>query len=239
MGCAPSIPRETSPSSGGSSTLSHMDETGGQPRPRPWQAQPSADAIAAFIDAVGRLNAHGDFIVRALTDQLRAERPIADQDALTPQEVGYLIQSKAFTPESFEATSIEVARGGLLASVASTLLTSVLQTVSASEAAAFLHMDEESLFAAADRGELYMVDVAQSRRFPSWQFSLSSPGKLLPHLTEIIDIVKDKGWMSVSALMATPQSTMVTDGQHSPVEWFSRGGDVEALARIIEGQKWR
>lgn len=195
--------------------------------------------IAAFTDAVTRLNADGDFIVQALTDQLRAERPVADKESLTPQEVDYLIRSKTFTPESFKATSIDVARGGLLASVASTLLTSVLQTISAPAAAAFLHMDEDSLFAAADRGELYMVEVAQSRRFPSWQFSLSSPGKLLPHLTEIIDIVKDKGWMSVSALMATPQSTMVTDGQHSPVEWFRRGGDVQALARIIEGQKWR
>ena len=234
-----STPREAYPSGKASSMLPLMDETDGQPRPRPWQAQPSTDVIAAFTVAVTRLNADGHFIVRALTDQLLAERPIADQEELTPQEISYLIWSKAFTPESLEKTSTLVARGGLVVSAASTLLTSVLQTMSASAAAAFLNMDEESLFAAADRGELYMVDVAQSRRFPSWQFSLSSPGKLLPHLTEIIDIVKDKGWMSVSALMATPQSTMVTDGQHSPVEWFRRGGDVEALARIIEGQKWR
>ncbi len=233
------MPREPSPSGEGSSTLSHMDETDGQPRPRPWQAQPSTDVIAAFTDAVARLNADGDFIVRALTDQLLAERPIADQEELTPQEISYLTRSKAFTPESFEKTSTRVARGGLLASEASTLLTGVLQTMSASAAAAFLSMDEDSLFAAADRGELYAVDVAHSRRFPSWQFSLSSPGKILPHLTEIIDIVKDKGWVSVSALMATPQSIMVTDGHQSPVEWFRRGGDAETLARIIEAQKWR
>ncbi len=69
--------------------------------------------------------------------------------------------------------------------------------------------------------------------------AVGSPGKLLPYRTEIVDIVKDKGWISVSALMATQQSTMVTEGKHSPVEWFRRGGDVDALARIIEGQKWR
>lgn len=216
-----------------------MDETAGQPRTRPWRAPPSTDAIAAFTDAVARLNADGDYIVRALTDQLLAERPITDQEELTPQELSYLIRSKVFTPETYEETSTRVARGGILAGSASTLLTSVLQTLSASTAAAFLNMDEDSLFAAADRGELYAVDVAQSRRFPSWQFSLSSPGKILPHLTEIIDIVKDKSWVSVSALMATPQSTMVAEGQHSPVEWFRRGGDVGALAQIIEAQKWR
>lgn len=38
-------------------------------------------------------------------------------------------------------------------------------------------------------------------------------------MTEIIDIMGDKGGVSGSALVATTQLTMASEGQHNLVEW--------------------
>lgn len=103
--------------------------------------------------------------------------------------------------------------------------------MSASEASAFLNLDEASFVGAADRGELYAL---KCRPVEAGSVAAVQPvlaGKLLPHVTEIIDIMEDKGGVSGSTLMATTQSMMVSEGQHNLVEWFKRGGDVVALAR--------
>lgn len=204
-----------------------------------WQAEPSAVSMAALADAIARLNADGDYVASVLTGALLAQRPVSDDEDPTPQEAGYLVSSGATTPEDFQETSSRVARGSLPAVAASTLLTSLHQSMSAESAALFLHLDEASLNRAVENGELYAVDVAGHRRFPSWQFSLSSPGKLLPHLAEIIALLRERNWISVSGLMATPQTAMVAEGRQTPVEWFRSGGGIEALERIVEGQKWR
>lgn len=204
-----------------------------------WQATPSAESMATLADAIARLNADGDYVARVLTGALVAQRPVDDKEDLTQQEAEYLVGSGAFTPEKFRDTSIRVARGSLPAGAATALLTSLHQSMSAESAALFLHIDEAALNQAVEDGELYAVDVSGHRRFPSWQFSLSSPGKLLPHLAEIIALLRDKNWISVSGLMATPQAAMVAEGRQTPVEWFRNGGGIEALERIVEGQKWR
>ena len=62
---------------------------------------------------------------------------------------------------------------------------------------------------------------------------------MLPHLKEIIALLKGKDWISVSGLMSTPQSTMVAHGKQTPVEWFRSGGDLDALEQTLQAQKWR
>lgn len=195
--------------------------------------------MATLADAIARLNADGDYIARVLTGALVAQRPVADEEDLTPQEAEYLVSSGAFTPKEFQDTSIRVARGSLPAGAVTALLASLHQSMSAESAALFLHIDEAALNQAVEDGELYAVDIAGHKRFPSWQFSLSSPGKRLPHLAEIIPLVREQNWISVSGLMATPQTAMVAERCQTPVEWFRSGGGIEALERIVEGQKWR
>ncbi|WP_153302205.1 hypothetical protein [Microbacterium foliorum] len=203
------------------------------------KARPSEDVIQALADAITRLNGDGDFIARALTESLLSERPIEGEEAMSPQEINFLIRSETFTAEEFEELSLRVARGDLPARATSTLLASLNQSMSADDAAAFLDLTPTELRDFVSEGRLYAVNLEGHQRFPSWQFSLSSPGKVLPHLKEIIALLKGKDWISVSGLMSTPQSTMVAHGKQTPVEWFRSGGDLDALEQTLQAQKWR
>lgn len=209
--------------------------TPGQPR----QARPSDDAVDGLVDAITRLNADGDFLARAITDSLLAERPVSDESRLSTEEVDFLIRSGSFTAEKLQETSARLARGELQSNVVSTLLSSLNDSLSADDVEGFLELSATELDELIAAGGIYSVEVAGRRRFPSWQFSLSSQGKLLPHLAEIIGLVKDDHWISVSGMMHTPQANMVTRGRQTPVEWFRSGGGIEALRQIKEGQKWR
>lgn len=202
------------------------------------QARPSEDVVQALADAITRLNGDGDFIARALTESLLSERPIEDEEALSPQEINFLISSGTFTAEEFEELSLSVARGYLPARAASSLLASLNQSMSADDAAAFLDLTPTELRELVSEGRLYAVNLASHQRFPSWQFSLSSPGKVLPHLKEIVALLEGQDWISVSGLMSTPQSTMVAHGEQTPVEWFRNGGDLDALEQILEAEEW-
>lgn len=192
-----------------------------------------------LADAITRVNGDGDFIARVLTESLLAERPISDEQALSHREMDYLVSSGAFTPEGLDETKTLVARGALPAKVATALLASVHQTISTQDAQAFLGLTPADLCELVEVGGLLAVEVAGQQRFPSWQFSLGSPGKLLPHLSEIIALVGDQNWRSIAALMATPQSSMASEGHHTPIEWFRRGGSVDALEQLLEVRSWR
>ncbi len=204
-----------------------------------FQPRPSADAMHALEDAISRLNADGDYIARVLTGSLLAARPLLDEPSLSPEEAEYLIASGDFTPEEFDDIATRVRRGELEADVANTLVANVHSSMSDDAVRGFLDLSDQELDDLVAAKRLYAVHIAGQRRFPSWQFSLSSPGKLLPHLTEIIALLVDKHWISASGLMSTPQSTMIVEGKHTPVEWFRAGGGIDALEEILEAQRWR
>lgn len=187
-----------------------------------------------LADAITRVNGDGDYIARVLTESLLAERPISNEPALSHREMDYLDASGAFTPDALDKTRTLVARGTLPAKVATALLSSVHKTLSSGDTQAFLGLTPEELDQTVKAGGLLAVEIAGQQRFPSWQFSLGSPGKLLPHLSEIVVLVADQDWRSIAALMATPQSAMVTEGQHTPIEWFKRGGNVDALEHLLD-----
>lgn len=203
------------------------------------QPRPSDDAMHALEDAITRLNGDGDYVARALTESLLAERPMMDEPSLSPEEAEFLITSGEFTPEEFDDIATRVRRGALPASAANTLVAGLHRSMSDDAVRGFLDLNDQELNDLVTAGRLYAVDVAGQRRFPWWQFSLSSPGKLLPHLTAIIALLGETHWISVSGLMSTPQSTMVVEGAHTPVEWFRTGGGIDALEEILEAQRWR
>lgn len=49
--------------------------------------------MRALEDAIARLNGDGNYIARALTESLLAERPIVDEPSLSPEEIDFLITS--------------------------------------------------------------------------------------------------------------------------------------------------
>jgi hypothetical protein len=195
--------------------------------------------MRALEDAIARLNGDGDYIARALTESLLVERPIVDEPSLSPEEIDFLISSGEFTAEEFDDIATRVRRGDLEAGAANALVAGLHRTMSDDDVRGFLDLDDKELNHLVTARRLYAVDVAGRRRFPSWQFSLSSPGKLLPHLTEIIALLAEEHWISASGLMSTPQSEMVMEGEHTPVEWFRAGGGIEALVEILETERWR
>jgi len=187
-----------------------------------------------LADAITRVNGDGDYIAHVMADSLLAERPICDEPSPSRREVDFLVSSGALTPEKLDETRTRVSRGELPAGAATALLANLHRTMSSRDAGAFLGLTLERLGELVDAGQLLAVEVGGQRRFPSWQFSLGSPGKLLPHLREIIALVADRNWRSVAALMATPQPSMVTEGQHTPTEWFRRGGSVEVFEQLLD-----
>lgn len=194
--------------------------------------------MLSLSEAIARLNGDGDYIARVLTESLLAERPISEEPELSAQEKDFLISSGEFTPEEFDEIALRVSQGFLPASVATSLLARLHQSMSADDVRGFLDASDEEVQELATTDNLFAVDIAGQQRFPSWQFSLSSPGKLLPHLREIIALVKEQDWQSVSALMSTPQDTMITHGQQTPIEWFRNGGTIDALEDLLEEEEW-
>lgn len=83
------------------------------------------------------------------------------------------------------------------------------------------------------------IGVSGRQRFPQWQFDVSLPGKLLPHLPEVIRVVSSR-WESrgVAAFMATPQADLVGDGRKTPVTWLRDGGDIRDVVEIVEDDDW-
>ncbi len=141
-------------------------------------------------------------MVRALTDQL-AERPIADQEELTPQEISYLVQSKTFTPETFEPTSTRVARG------ASRRLRRASSDEPASEHAGSrdVHLlEHERCFSLRGRRSRRIARgwclPVEAVSVVAVQSVLAGESRAAPERDH--RPFEDKGWVSVSALMAPP-----------------------------------
>lgn len=187
-----------------------------------------------LANAITYVNGDGDYIAHVLANSLLAERPISDEPSPSRREVDFLVSSGAFTPEKLDETRTRVTRGELPAGAATALLASLHRTMSSHDAGAFLGLTPDDLDELVEAGGLLAVEVAGQRRFPTWQFSLASPGKLLPHLGEVIALVADQDWRSVAALMTTPQPSMVTEGQHTPTEWFRSGGTVDVFEQLLD-----
>lgn len=192
----------------------------------------------SLASAIARINGDGDYIARVLTESLLAERPNSDEPDLSPEEINFLISSGEFTPDEFEEVALQVSRGALPAGAATALLAGLHQSMSIDDVRGFLDISGEEVQRLVETNNLYAIEIAGQRRFPSWQFSNGSPGKILPHLREIIALVGQRDWLSVSGLMTTPQDTMISRGRQTPVEWSRRGGNVRALETLIEDEDW-
>ncbi|WP_130176564.1 hypothetical protein [Cryobacterium sp. SO1] len=196
------------------------------------------DALRQLGQAIDHIAGDSDYIVRSLTDMLLAMRP-ASRNGLSKQQERFLIESGTFTAEELDSTSSEVDRGSLQLGAAEAWLSNQLTSMSLEDVAGFLGWNEDEVRPAVTERRLYAIEISGRLRFPAWQFNFGYPNKLIPGLTEVIEVVSPRwDWQSVAGFMATPQSSLVAEGQKSPVDWLRDGGNVHDVIEIVEASDW-
>ena len=215
-------------------STSAYDSSDGQDGPPP----ALDDSLRQLGEAIDHVGGDAGFMTRALAEFLLAQRPVSTS-RLTRGQERFLIESGSFTAEELASTSKEVNKGSLQLAAAQAWLSNLLATMSLEDATGFLGWEEEAVRTAVSEGHLYAIDVSGRVRFPVWQFNVGHPNKLIPGLTEIIQVVTPRwDWHSVAGFMATPQSSLVAEGRKTPVAWLRDGGDVDAVRQIVESDDW-
>ncbi|MFJ3393660.1 hypothetical protein [Leifsonia aquatica] len=204
------------------------------PRKEPAASGVSEATVRELARAIARLNNDPEWFMEALLEFLYSVRPV-QPNRLTEAQKRYLIESGDFTAESLAETEADVDRGSLQLSVIQGWLTHLLDTSSLDETAGYLGMAEDQVIGLVEEGRLYATAVHGRLRFPHWQFDVSKPGKVLPHLPEVIQAVRpDWQSQSLAAFMATPQEDLVAEGRKTPTAWLRDGGDVQEVIDLIE-----
>jgi hypothetical protein len=200
----------------------------------------SREALNRLGDAIAQLGGDTSWILGSLTHAVLAMRPVAAGGSLTEAQKRYLVESGDFTREQLAEAAREVARGSLQLDGAEAFLSYLCDTLSLADTAAYLEWEEEAVRRAVAGGRVYAVEIAGRPRFPSWQFSVPHPNKLLPGLSKIIEVAATRwNWHSMTSLMFTPLSSLIATGRQTPAEWPFRGGSVDAVRSITELTDWR
>ena len=198
----------------------------------------SDDAVRRLAEAVARLSNDPAWFLRALEEVILAMTPMS-LERRTEQEESFLIESGRFTAEELAEAQTYVDRGSLQLTIAEGFLSNLRATLSLAEVTGYLDLDDEAVRTAVADGRLYAVEISGRLRFPAWQFNVGSPEKLIPGLTEVIEVVTPRwDWQSVAGFMATPQSALVAEGRKTPVAWLRDGGEVETVKQIVESADW-
>jgi len=156
--------------------------------------------------------------------------------SLSRAEITFLIESGAFTPAEFGATSAAVARGELADLERRTRQAALEATWSAKEVATHLRTDLQGVNQRRVNKGLFSIDVENERRYPAWQFTNNADQPVLPGIELLVAAFPhDMHPASILGFMSTPQDSARIDGlPTAPVEWLVRGGDPQVLKRILE-----
>ena len=214
------------------------DHAAGRSDPERESASISDEAVRRLAEAVARLSNDPDWFLQALTEAVLAMTPIS-MVKRTKQQDSFLVESGTFTAEELAEAQMYVDRGALQLSSAGVFLSNLLRTMSFHEATGYLDLDEEAVRTAVAEGRLYAIKISGQLRFPAWQFNVGSPEKLIPRLTELIEVVSSRwDWQSTAAFLATPQSSLVAEGRKTPIDWLRDGGDIQLIRNIVESNGW-
>jgi hypothetical protein len=188
--------------------------------------------------AIVGLNNDAEWFTSALAEFIESRRPISGE-RLTKQQRDYLIQSGDFTEQELLETEQQVDRGELQLSEIQSFLSPLLATMSLEGASGYLGLDEAQLRAEIAAGRLHAVEISDRLRFPTWQFSIGHAQRLIPGLQEILAAVpSDWSWISLAALMATPQQDLVGEDRMTPAEWLRHGFSSARVVALLESQVW-
>lgn len=197
--------------------------------------EPSDEGVRDFVDAVNALGADSRYVLSSLTEYTRTLSPVRPSE-LSDEQRTFLIESGEFTADGLAHTQARIARGSFQLDSLRWWLSEMHATMSVEEATGFLGCDEGELEAAVAEGRLYSVTIGGHRRFPMFQFSLRSPGKILPHFEALLPALRERwNWLSISRFFSTRQEDLVGEGRKTPTHWLEDGGDPQAVLDIVQG----
>lgn len=191
-----------------------------------------------FTESITALGIDVNYFVEALTEKLRSMRPVASEPSLVGAERRFLIESGTFSEPELERLEAEVSRGSLQLAETQAWMASLLDTLSLQESAWRLRMTDDEVRRAAQRGELLVVEIAGTMRFPRWQFDARQPDRLLPGLRALIDRTPNSPHLPLASFMNTPQQELIGFGPQTPVQWLQNGGSIEVVLDIFDDDEW-
>jgi hypothetical protein len=191
-------------------------------------------AVRRLAEAIERLGNDADYFMDALTEKLLSIEPLLKPEPDDDSDRAFLIASGSFSADEYDDARRSVARGSLQLRVVESWFSSLASTLSLQAIAGFLHWSEDEVTTAVADGRLHAVEISGRLRFPEWQLSLSSPGKLLPGLAEVIAAASsEQSWIVLAGLMGTPQEDLYGEGNKTPVAWLRDGGDVSRVTDVV------
>ncbi|MBD8612025.1 hypothetical protein IFT77_16155 [Frigoribacterium sp. CFBP 13729] len=194
----------------------------------------SDDAGRRLAQAIEGLGNDADYFLDALTEKLLSMEPLLKPEPDDDSDRAFLIASGSFSADEYDDARRSVARGSLQLRVVESWFSSLAGTLSLKAIAGFLHWSDDEVTTAVADGRLYAVEISGRLRFPEWQLSLSSPGKLLPGLTEVIAAASsEQSWIVLAGIMGTPQEDLYGEGNKTPVAWLRDGGDVRRVTNVV------
>jgi len=194
----------------------------------------SEDAVRRLAQAIERLGNDADYFTDALTEKLMSIEPLLKPEPDDDSDRAFLVAAGSFSAAEYDAARRSVARGSLQLRVVESWFSSLAGTLSLKAIAEFLHWSDDEVTTAVADGRLYAVKISGRLRFPEWQLSLSSPGKLLPGLAEVIAAASsEQSWIVLAGLMGTPQEDLYGEGNKTPVAWLRDGGDVRRVTDVV------
>ncbi len=192
--------------------------------------------LAGVLDGLG---VDADYFIAALTQKLRALRPVDASSTLVGPERRFLIRSGAFTESGLADLEAAVARGSLQLYEAQAWTFLLLDTLSFEEASRRLRLSERKLRRAVHEGDVLSFTVAGQLRFPRWQFDAASNGGLLRGLRDIVTVLPADAPEAWAALMHSPADELIGRGARTPLQWLRDGGEVaRVLALLEEDEYW-
>ena len=204
------------------------------------RVDPSDEVVKDFVDALNALGTDGRYLLDSLANFVWTLAPVR-VSGLFDEQKALLIELGVFTANTLAETQADIDRGGFQLSSIESWLSEIRETLSLESVTAFLGRDENDVKGAVAERRLYAIEIASHLRFPAWQLSLRSPGKVLPHLEALLPALEERwGWISISRFFATRHEDLVAKGRKTPAAWLEDGGDPEAVRRIVQsgGPSW-
>jgi len=206
---------------------------------RPLKIDDAVDATLSAITTEGCGPEIAEVLRLAANELLREADP--GSPGLSAQERAFLIESGEFTPKELAETEASVARGDLRELENRTLLETIAASFSESEAAEKLGVSRHRVRELCGAEQLFGFKVGAVTVYPRWQFTNTRPEGVLPHLAHLLSelLPDERDPASLQAFMTVPKEDLTFRGeQQTPIQWLLRGGSLDAINDIVDGERW-
>lgn len=165
------------------------------------------------------------------------DQPSSRRNALSSEQIAFLIESGAFTAERFAEVSRRVARGDLEARERKAREDTIEASLNPGQAAGRLGLTLAEVRRLTAERQLYAFNARDEMLYPIWQFTGAPAGPVLPGLAAVIAAFPaGMHPATIRGFMHTPQRLTVLDGVRvTPVDWLRQAGDPRVLVDVLEG----